>query len=232
MNHAPVKNSFLRLLLFLLYSFHGVNFAYAQDTHSVLLEPEFNVVLQSERPWSYSFGIAHRGLLLEVYEEEKVPNYYTEHLELNHYTQYTFNSKVSVALRVRYRFKDIFDDIEHDELRFIEELEYAHADWRFQPEHRLRIEQRLEDMMSYRIRYQLGVSQPISNEFSLTLATEALYSIAKSIKPEPEQRFEIGIENTSFENLELYLGLEYRLDNYIRDPQREYFILTGATLNL
>ncbi len=232
MRKSAVKKAFLKLCLFFIFSFSVTRQAYSQDTHSLLLEPEFNVVLQNGQPWSYSFGIAHRGIVLEVYEEEKVPNYYTEHLELNHYTQYSFRFPLQIALRVRYRFRDIFDNLEHDELRFIEEFEYRHTEWRLQPEHRLRIEQRIENILRHRFRYELGVSQPISQEFTATLATEALYSIAKNEKPEPEQRFEIGLENTSFENLKLYLGLEYRLDNYLKDLQREYFILTGATLNL
>lgn len=223
---------FLKLLLFLFCFFHSIQHAYSQDTHSVLLEPEFNIVLQSENRWSYSFGMAHRGLILEIYEKEKIPTYYTEHLELNHYTQYSFSSRFEVALRVRYRFREIFEDIKHDEIRFIEEFEYKHTGWRFQPKHRLRIEQNIEDLVSYRARYQFSASQPISREFSLILGTEALYGIAENQKPEPEQRFEIGITTTSFGNLELSLGLEYRLDNYIRDPEREYFILTGATLHL
>ena len=227
-----MKKAFLKLLFSLLLFLSGVYNAYSQDTHSLLLEPEFNVVLQNETPWSYSFGIAHRGILLKVYEEKKLSHYYTEHIELNHATGYSFNPQFNVALRVRYRFKEVFDDSRYDELRFIEEVEYQHANWRFQPEHRLRIEQRIENLLTHRFRYQLGVSQSITEEFAAKLATEALYSIAKDLKPTPEQRFEIGIKNTSFENFELGLSLEYRLDNYTREPEREYYILTGATLNL
>lgn len=231
MIETPMKSLF-KLLLFLFCSFHSIHYAYSQDTHSILLEPEFNVVLQSENQWSYSFGMAHRGIILEIYEKEKVPTYYTEHLELNHYTQYSFSSRFEVALRIRYRLREIFEDIKHDEIRFIEEFEYTHTGWPFQPKHRVRIEQNIENLVSYRARYQFSASQPISREFLLILGTEALYGIAKNQKPEPEQRFEVGITNTSFGDLELSLGLEYRLDNYIRDPQREYFVLTGATLHL
>lgn len=228
MRKKPVISILFNFLLFLFCSHHS----YSQDTHSLLLEPEFNVVLQTKDQWSYSFGFAHRGLILEIYDEEKVPNYYTEHLELNHFTQYSFSSRFQVALRVRYRLREIFEDIEHDEIRFIEEFEYKHSERRFQPEHRVRIEQRIEDLVSYRVRYAFSVSQPISSDFLFILGTEALYPIAENQKPEPEQRFEIGIGNTSFEHLELSFGLEYRLANYIRDPQREYFILTGATFHL
>ncbi len=232
MKKAPLINPLFKLFLFLICSFHSFQKVYSQDTYSLLLEPEFNVVLQSEHQWAYSFGIGQRGVILDINEEEKIQNYYTEHLELSHYTQYSFSSRFQVALRVRYRFREIFEDLKHDEIRFIEEFEYKHASWRFQPKHRIRIEQRIEDLVSYRTRYELSASQPISSEFLFILATETLFGIAKNQKPEPEQRFEIGIANTSFENLELNLGLEYRIDNYIRYPQREYFISTGVTLHL
>lgn len=232
MKLGSIKKTSVKLFLFLLFIFQGATQITAQSSHSLLLEPEFNVVLQNEKPWSYSFGVAHRGILLEVYEEEKVRNYYTRHLDLNHYTRYSFNSQFQVALRVRYRLREIFDDIRHDEIRFMEEAEYEHSNWRFQPAHRLRIEQRIEDIVSHRFRYKLGISQPVSEEFTATLATEALYSIAKNNKPEPEQRFAIGVENTSFKSLKLSLGLEYQLGDYLREPQRESYILTGATLYL
>lgn len=232
MEYSSSKKVFLKTLFFLLFTVSGIYFANAQDSHSVLLEPEFNVILQSEKPWSYSFGIAKRGLIKEVYEEEKISNYRTEHIEINHFTRYSFSSKFNISLGARYRFEEVFDDTGYDELRFIEEVEYEHSNWRFQPEHRFRLEQRIEEILSHRIRYQLGISQPVTKDFAVNLSTEALYTVASNRKPEPEQRFEIGLENTSFEKLELSLGLEYRLDNYIREPQREYFILTGATLNL
>lgn len=210
----------------------GIQFSFSQNTQSLLVEPEFNVVLQSDKPWSYSFGLAHRSLVKRISNHQIIEKHQTEHLELSHYTRYTFNPKIDVAIRVRYRFKEVFDDLDHDELRFIEEIEYTHANWRFKPKHRLRMEQRFQELVSYRIRYQLAASQPLSKTYSLALATEALYSFSKNAKPEPEQRFGLTIKNSSFDNLKLNLGFEYRLDNYIRNLEREYFILTGATLEL
>lgn len=220
---------------FLLFSFFlfGSISLFSQSSRALLLEPVITVVVNDKESWSYSFGIAHRGLLLETYDHEKKSGYRTEHLELNHYTRYRFSETSAVALRFRYRNNELFNEERSNEYRIIQEFTYSGRDTFFNLWHRLRFEQKFYTGLTvFRGRYRIGISQPLPNEFSIGASTEALYSVSKKLKPEPEQRFMLSLENTSFEDLGLNLGVEYRLSDYHRDPVRETFIYTSATFFL
>ncbi|HET8753702.1 MAG TPA: DUF2490 domain-containing protein [Salinimicrobium sp.] len=205
---------------------------YAQSSE-LLWEPEFSVNLTSEIPWVFSFGLAYRAMLSAHEDGEKISEFNNEHFELNHFTTYLASENSAFSLGVRYRFRETFDDSRYDELRFIEQYSYSHPNSSWGLGHRFRLEQRLRNVENIlRLRYQIGISKPLSSTFAWGFSTEALLEISSSSKPALEQRFTLELENTSFENLKLKLGLDYQMDEYNLDLVNQFYILSGASLSL
>ena len=220
----------LEVLFFSLFLFSSFS-VFSQE--AILWEPEFEVDISTETLWSYSFGLANRGILVETIDGEKQSNYSIEHIELNHFTSYGAWENAALSLGLRYRFREAFNDRREDELRFIQQISSKHSNEFLGWSHRGRFEQRLRSSETiFRFRYEFGLSKQLNRHFSLKLATEALYSISPQSKPAPEQRFELGVNNSTFGDWDFYLGAELRSDNYIRNPENELYILTAATLNL
>ena len=222
---------FLKILLPLIFLFtSGLS---SQNTLALMLEPELNVKFSTASHWSYSFGLANRGILIDEIKADNYSENVTEHLELNSWLSYETGKNSDLSLGVRYRFREIFDP-EHENMFRILQQYYTRQNnlflgwWQ-----RARTEQRFGPSITiFRIRYEVGISKPVNEEFSLEIQTEALFSMSQQFKPQPEQRIALGINNTSFQNWELNLSLEYRMDNYIREQQNNLFIMTIATLNL
>ena len=220
---------FFVCLLFVLCSSH----AFSQDAETVMLEPEFTVRISTETRWSYSFGLANRGILIEEIDAEDASENVTEHIELNHYTIYSIGENSDLSLGLRYRFREIFDPGNENLFRIIQQY-FSESNSPFLSWwNRARFEQRFGPTITiFRLRYELGLSKPIGRGFALELSTEALYSMSRQFKPQPEQRIALGLINTSLENWDFNIGVEYRMDNYIRDQENNIFILTGALLKL
>lgn len=221
------KYLFLTFLLLISTTIH------AQDSRALLLEPVVRVILNDSQTWSYSFGVAHRGLLLQIYDEEKKKGYNTEHLEFNAYSRYRLSRSSTMALRYRYRLNSWFNEKVTNEQRIIQEFLHAGPGAFLNLFHRVRFEQRFVNAHTiFRGRYRIGISKDLTEEFSIGASTEALYSVSRRLKPQPEQRFILSLTNTSFEDLGLSVGVEYRLDNYTGDAVRQTFIYTSATFYL
>ncbi len=204
--------------------------AFAQDVSTYFNENELGLFLPLKNRWSMDVGFGSRGLLHERAGGERISGYQHEHLELNYFTNYSLNESLVLSLGLRYRFREMFNSSSTDEFRTIEQAEISPQASLFS--HRFRLEQRFREITIHRLRYELSFSRPVGSNFEFMAATEALYAVAVKTKPEAEQRFSIGVENTSFEDLELGLGLEYRMENFARDLAHEFFLLTGLTWSL
>lgn len=220
-------------LILTLISFSLPSILLAQSDTFVYWEPEFEMKISTESPWSYSFGIVNRSLHYKEVAGETSNDYNQEHIELNHFTTYKTSSNTSFALGLRYRFREIFNDSRYDEMRTVEQFVYKHPGSSIGLAHRLRTEQRFLNVVTvHRFRYRLAVSQPLGEDFLVGLSTEALYSVANERKPELEQRISLEFENSSLKNIDISLGVEYQHENYIYDLEKEFFLSTGITLNL
>lgn len=205
----------------------------AQSDSFVYWEPEFEMKISTESPWSYSFGIVNRSLHYKEVAGETSNDYNQEHIELNHFTSYKTGSNTSVALGLRYRFREVFNDSRYDEMRTVEQFVYKHPGSSIGLAHRLRAEQRFLNVVTvHRFRYRLAISQSLGEDYSVGLSTEALYSVAHERKPELEQRISLELENSSLKNIDLSVGVEYQHENYIYNLEKEFFLATGITLNL
>ncbi|NJY62569.1 DUF2490 domain-containing protein [Salinimicrobium sp. CDJ15-81-2] len=219
-----------KLLILLLFSTLGGNLVFSQNPKSYFLENEIGLSIPAEGKWSFDVGVGSRGMLQETFDGEKISGYKNEHLELNLFTNYATRESAIFSLGLRYRFRDIFDSSETDEIRIIEQLELEPVNFSFS--HRFRLEQRFRENIIHRIRYELTYSTPISQYLSFEIGTEALYAISSQLKPEAEQRFSIGLENSSLKNIELELGFEYRMEDYAGEVGHEFFIITGINYAL
>lgn len=225
-----LKNHLFFLIFLCLFA--GENL-FAQTPNSLLWEPEVKFKFSTEDSWKHSFGIASRNFFFTYMEGEKIQGSSQEHIELNHFTSYRLGKKTSAALGFRYRFREIFDDSRYDEFRIIEQFNYFNPVSQWGIAHRFRFEQRLRNIITiYRLRYQIGISRPLSEAFSLGFSTEFLYSMAKNLRPAPDQRFTLEVENSSFANLDLSAGIEYRYEDYTGESENNFIILSGATIKL
>lgn len=227
-----LKKWHFSILFLVLTCFLHSKSALAQTPRSLLWEPEFEVTLPSENKWEFSFGLANRYLFYTELDGERLSENEQQHFEVNQFTSYKTSSNAAVALGFRYRFREVFEDSRHDELRIIEQLSYKHRGAFLSPAHRIRFEQRLRELTIYRLRYRIGISQPINEHFDVGLSTEFLYSMVKDLRPETDQRLTFKIENSSFKNLDLGAGLEVRREDYTRAPSSEFYILTEVSLQL
>ncbi|MEG9327317.1 DUF2490 domain-containing protein [Salinimicrobium catena] len=203
---------------------------FAQNASSYFYENELGISLFLDKEWSMDIGVGNRGMLQERSNGERISGYQHDHLELNHFTNYKTNESLMLSLGLRYRFREMFNSLSTDEFRIIEQAEISPQASVFS--HRVRLEQRFREIIIHRLRYELSFSRPLGSSYDFIAATEALYAVAAEAKPEAEQRFSIGIENTSFKDLELGLGFEYRMENYARQLAHEFFLTTELTLNL
>lgn len=223
---------FSTLLIFSAY-FSNVTTSIAQNTPRTLgWEPEFSIELPSENRWGFTFGIANRYIFNTKVNGETINEDEQQHLELNQFTSYRTGENSAVSLGFRYRFRETFEESRHDEFRMIQQFGYKHRDIFLTPAHRFRFEQRFRENTIFRLRYRLGVSHPLGEEFAVGLSTEFLYSMIKDFKPAADQRFTIKLGNSSFKNLDLSTGLELRREDYTGAPASEIYILSGASLQL
>lgn len=220
----------IKITVLVIFLCIGNNLGYTQNPQSYFFENEFDVSLSLESKWSMDFGVGSRGMFQERFDGERISGHEHDHLELNHFTNYQTNESFVYSLGLRYRFREIFDPIETDEIRIIEQIEFDPVNSRLV--HRLRLEQRFRKNTIHRLRYDLSYLFPLHQNLSLAFGTEALYAISNQLKPEAEQRFSIELEISSVEELDLELGFEYRVENYARDLAHEFFIITGIILNI
>lgn len=223
--------SYKTLILSLFLITGGVQSILSQNPTSYFYENEFDIAFPVKGNWSIEAGIGNRGLFAEV-EQGNTKGYQHQQIEINHFTHYQSSESFVLSLGLRYRVRDIFDPSETNEFRIIEQLEIASANRILHLEHRFRLEQRFREQTVHRARYELAISRPINEIFSWAAATEALYGISAHLKPEAEQRFSLGLENTSFKNVELELTFQYRIEDYSRNLAHEFFIITGVSLEL
>ncbi|MCY2688001.1 DUF2490 domain-containing protein [Salinimicrobium sp. TH3] len=220
-----------KIIILMLFCIMSINKAFSQNSQSYFYDHEFEVSLPVNTGWSMDISAGYRGLLQERLDGQKISGSRNEHLEINHFTNYRERKSLVLSLGLRYRFKELFDSSEVDEFRIIEQVKIDPVNSYLPFSHRFRLEQRFREHLTHRLRYELASSYAMSEAFSLGLSTEALYAVSAHHKPEAEQRFSLGVENSSFKDLELDLSFEYRMENYAVDLAHEFFIMTGVSLS-
>ncbi len=219
------------LLFFALVSYKKTR---AQEDFSMLIDPEFSLNINTNSRWSYNFNFSNRDILFE----NKDYNFEAQHLQLSHFTSYEIGFYSKVSLGIRYRFKEIFDKDIQDEIRIVEQFGHSRKFNALKIAHRIRLEQRLREIITYRTRYRFSAELPLSgqridqSEFFIIGNTEALFSVGREERPKLEQRFSIALGNDIWANTKATLGLQYRYEDYTGNPGSELFITSEITLSL
>lgn len=219
-----------KIILQTIFLFIAVNVGYSQNSKSYFYENEFDFTLPFKGKWSMDFGLGNRGMFRERNAGKILSGYQHEHLEIKNFTTYQAREFIGISLGAQYRFRELFDSSREDEFRLTEQIEIQPANSPLS--HRFRLEQRIREHIIHRLRYDIAYSMPLNQYYSLELGTEALYAISSQLKPEAEQRFSLSIQNSYFQDLELGLNLEYRMENYARNLGHEFFIISGLSLSL
>jgi hypothetical protein len=230
---AAMKKFFSANVIFIALFILTTPKAFSQETEALMLEPTFTVNFSTETKWSYSLGLANRGILIDEIDADNFSEDVTEHLEVNSWVKYSTGEDSNVSIGIRYRFREPFDSEQENFARILQQYYNENRNVWIGWWHRVRFEQRFSPSITiFRLRYQLGLSRAISKTFDLKLSTEALYSISSSFKPQPGQRIAFQLAANSIGSWDFYLGPQYRMDNYVRNQRNTFYILTGATLNL
>ena len=207
--------------------------AWSQEEFPVLWEPEVEIKVKTEGPWSYDFGVSHRNL---IYSEDFV--FEEIQLELAQTTSYSLNDRNKIGVGIKYRFKELFEESAHNEFRFLQQYSHTKKYGSVKTGHRFRFEQRFREHTTFRARYRFSVSVPLTNSeenerpWHFAGHAEILWSITKANRPSLDQRIGIGLEKEIWENTELGFGTEYRHENYTENPENELFITTGISISL
>lgn len=228
-----ITSSSKNLILFTFLAFMAFS-ASAQEKFSSYLEPEISVNWNRPNRWSFNFAFGNRDIL---YDEQET-QFTVQHVELTHFTSYEVGFYGKVSLGLRYRFREMFDDFNHDEVRIIQQYSRERSYNRVALAHRFRVEERFRDQTTFRNRYRFSVEFPLNgdrvdkNEFFLVTETEALWSLGKYENPSFEQRFGASLGRAISKDLKLELGTEYRLDDYTNDTSGELFISTQLSISI
>lgn len=206
----------------------------AQENFSVYNEPEISLEVETNTPWSYEFGVAHRRL---VYANEEYAMV-AKNIELSHFTHYKVGAGSKIGLGLKYKFTELFSETAHDKFLIMQQYDYGKKYNWIKIGHRLRVEERFENKFSVRSRYRISAKVPLSQTkkvisgFSLSVNTEALLIVSKLNAPRWDQRFGLSLEKGLTEDVAIELGLEYQHEDYTHDPEVDLFILSGISISL
>lgn len=218
--------------LVILTTFFSIT-SQAQENFTGYFEPEVEVSYQATSKYSLSFGIENRTV---IYKEGNL-KYEVKQIDISHFSEYQWNLEYALGLGVQYRWENAFDSDEENELRLQQQMVYKPEASNFKTAHRVRIEQRLyASDTKHRFRYQLGYTIPLAQENPfrpyLKAETESLLELAKTQKPELEQRVGVGFGWSLHPKTKLQLGVEYQLEDYTQDLNHELFLLAELSIAL
>ena len=231
---SPVQTMPIQRLLFLYVIFlHGEGFA--QDNLTGYLQPQISLNYDVVADYSHNFSIEQRNYLYE--SDELLLR--TRQFDLNHFSTLKVRDDQSVALGVKYRFREAFEPDRSNELRLTEQFNMTDKFGAVRIGNRFRAEQRItSDRTVHRFRYRLAIDFPLSGE-SLDVgepyfvaSTEGLLSVAKAIKPEWDQRLTANLGWLLNTETKLQTGLEYRIEDYAQRPENVIFLLMTLVFSL
>lgn len=218
---------YLALWFLLLVIFKSV----AQENFISFFEPEIEINYTINEAYKHSFGIENRNFIYKNYDLR----YSVKQIDVSHFSEFTIKENQFIGLGIQYRFEESFNKTEENELRFMQEWEWGNQLGNFNIKNRLRNEQRLyASTIKYRLRYELGLKFWLlaSQETYLKTETETLFELAKTQKPELEQRVTVLYGFRLLPKTALELGAQYRLADYTQNLGYELFMVLGLEISL
>lgn len=195
------------------------------------MENEVELGYQVTERYTHSFGIENRNYL---YNDEAFI-FEVKQIGLSHFSEYELLENKTIGLGIKYRFEKLFDISEENELRLMQLFEWENLQTNYSIKNRIRTEQRFYvSKTKYRFRYELGVTRWMNatkNNY-LKAETESLLELAKTSKPETEQRFTIVYGWQLLTDAGIEIGSQYRLADYTQEIGHELFFVVGIEIDL
>ena len=209
-------------------------FAGAQERFITYVEPDLSLNYDVVRNYSHNFKISQRSY---IYKESST--FEARQLDISHFSELQVSFGQSVALGIQYRFRNIFESHEENELRFTQQYNLIHRGGTIRMASRLRTEQRISaSLTTHRFRLRFAVDTPLNGEkldvgeTYFIASTESLLSVARSNKPALDQRVTIQLGWLLTEKTKVQIGTEYRSENYTQDIESVLFFLTSLVFGL
>ncbi len=226
---------YIRISVAILLFFFGLNFSLAQENLTGYLQPQIAINYKISGNYFHNFSLAQRNY---IYDESNL-QLETRQLDLAHFSKWKIQDNQSLSIGIQYRFSENFESSEHNELRFIQQHNITSKPRNVRFGHRVRSEQRITSLLTiHRFRYRFAIDFPLNGENLdvgepyLVASAESLWSIAKSNKPEFDQRFSGNIGWQLKEKTKLQLGIEYRTENHFQEIENVLFLNTNLVLSL
>jgi len=176
---------FIRVLLVLLFLLCS-DLAVGQENFTGYLEPGFSMNYGVATNYSHNWELAQRSYFFDGDFKLKA-----RQLDITHFSKLKIGYDQSVAFGVRYRFRNVFETDEENELRFTQQYNFKHQRSSLRYGHRFRAEQRITpSLTTYRFRYRFAIDLPLNGEKLdvgepyLITSTESLLSTARTKVPE------------------------------------------------
>lgn len=213
----------------------GTFYSLAQEKLNGFYEPYIKVEYDVTKSFSQEFILEDRTIW---YDKESV-TFEIKQVDIAHFSKLKLNDKNAVALGLQYRFRENFANDKENELRFTEEYSFSTKPKATEFEHRLRAEQRFTPSeTSHRFRYNFAVTRSFNgSEIKKGNAymigdLETLLTVAKTSKPEYEQRIGAGIGWVLSDLMKIEVVTEYRLSDFTQNLVHELYLVTGMKISL
>lgn len=213
----------------------GTTAFYAQNKLNGFYEPYIMVDYNVSKNFSQEFILEEST----IWYGDDSCRFDVTQIDLAHFSKLEISDKNAGAIGIQYRFNENFDKDKENELRFTEEYTHTTKPKTTEYEHRVRAEQRITSSETFhRLRYNFAVYHPFNgteikkgNAYMIG-DLETLLTVAKSTKPEYEQRIGAGVGLAINESIKIELVTEYRLSDYTQNLLHEIYIVTGFKISL
>ena len=209
-------------------------FVFAQDDTEVFNENAFAVNHNVSKTYDVNFELSNRAF---VYTDNEV-TYRMRQVQISHFSKLKLDLKQSIALGLMYRNREAFED-SSNEIRITQQYNNKSVFRTLRFGHRLRSEQRFfERFTAFRFRYRLALDLPLQGlkldvgETYFVLTNEALYTSAKTIKPELEYRVSPAIGILLSKDLNFKFGVELRLNKINIATEESVFLNSALVLKI
>ena len=213
----------------------GTTILFGQNKFNGFYEPYIKLDCDVNKNFSQEFILEERTIW---YDDDSF-KFDVKQIDLAHFSKLKLSDKNAVAIGIQYRFRENFNQDKEKELRFTEEYTYTTKPKATEFEHRIRTEQRItSSAASHRFRYNFAVlrafngSEIKKGKPYMIGDVETLLTVAKSTKPEYEQRFGAGVGFALSDLMKIELVTEYRLSDFTQNLVHELYFVTGLKISL
>lgn len=225
----------MKNLFIIIFILTGTISSFGQEKFNGFYEPYIKLDYDVNKNFSQEFILEERTIW---YDEESF-KFEVKQIDLAHFSKLKLSDKNAVAVGIQYRFREDFDKDKENEFRFTEEYSYTTKPKATEFEHRIRAEQRITSSeTSHRFRYNFAVNRSFNgteikkgNAYMIG-DLETLLTVAKTSKPEYEQRIGAGVGFALSDLMKIELVTEYRLSDFTQNLVHELYFVTGLKISL